>query len=131
MCWATVSTANPVCGSKTRKTHFPANIVRGFRRWLESVGRALERGKAGYPSVSRRQRARGSGFSGGSSLVAMMKPAHLRYRHDSPPLRWLNRSRFGRVLAQAKDASSIAEELAAEHPVMTTSTKPNFEAGSC
>jgi hypothetical protein len=52
--------------------------------------------------VNRRQRPRGSVFSGGSPFVAMMKPADLRYRHDPPHFRWLNRSRFGRVLVRGK-----------------------------
>src|ERR1700731_2940539 len=49
-----------------------------------------------------RQRARGPAFSGGSSFVARMKPADLWYRHDPPHFRWLNRSRFGRVLVHGK-----------------------------
>ena len=99
-----VSTANPVC-CKTRKHSFsrqPGFVVSDIGWSRRASARTLKRSRAGYPMVNQRKRARGSAFSGGSSFVARMKPADLRYRHDPPHFRWLNRSRFGRVLVHGK-----------------------------
>jgi hypothetical protein len=58
-----------------------------------------------------------------SSFVAMMKPAHLRYRRDSPISGWLNRSRFGRALAQGNRRPRLLRNSLRNTGLWTTSTK--------
>jgi NAD(P)-dependent dehydrogenase (short-subunit alcohol dehydrogenase family) len=51
--------------------------------------------------------------SGGTSLVAMVQAAHLRYRHDRPDFWPLARARLGRVFAQrqVRSGSMIVIEI--------------------
>src|ERR1700741_1359406 len=76
--------------SRSRPCLSLANEIRRCARVRVRTARTLiskRRGEAARTLVD-------SGFSGSPSFVAVMQPTDLRYRHDGPHFRRLNRSRL-------------------------------------